>query len=86
MTSTVSRLPLVAAGAMWAALCRRWGAWRARRQARRHALALEALDERTLHDLGFTLGELASVRAEAEGLVEATRLRVLQGLGRGWTA
>lgn len=69
-----------------AALRERLNSWMARWRERHAAVELESLDERSLRDLGFTRSELASVRAEAEGRVEATRLRVLQDPARGWTA
>lgn len=36
------------------------------------------LDEATLRDLGISRSELASFGAEADGRVQATRLRILQ--------
>jgi hypothetical protein len=39
---------------------------------------IEPIDAATLRDLGLHRCELASYRAEAEGRVEATRLRVLR--------
>lgn len=60
-----------------APLAARWrdlvGAWR-RALAPGHDLDI---DDATLRDLGITRGELSSYHAEAEGLVERTRLRVL---------
>ena len=50
------------------------GAWRRRAAARRQ---LEALDERSLRDLGLCRSELDSCWAEARGDVERTRLRVV---------
>jgi hypothetical protein len=51
--------------------------------ARRHALARRHrddvamdIDDKTLRDLGISRCELSSFRAEAEGRVERTRLRV----------
>lgn len=69
-----------------ASLHERVQAWLARWRTRRAEVALESLDDRSLRDLGLTRSELASVRAEVEGRVEATRLRVLQDPARGWTA
>lgn len=58
-------------------------AWRAageRRRLRHAELALPLLDAPTLRDLGLARGELLSYWAEADGLVEATRSRVLAHL------
>lgn len=57
-------------------------AWRARRRARDAMRRLPPLDEHTLRDLGLARGELLSYWAEADGLVEATRLRVMLQLDR----
>lgn len=57
-------------------------AWqRARRQraAMRAAMrAMEALDDRTLADIGFARAEIGSVAAELIGATRATRRQVLQ--------
>jgi hypothetical protein len=54
------------------------GRWldRRRRVARARRLAV-ALDDDTLRDLGIGRAELSSYQAELDGLVEATRLRVI---------
>ena len=44
-----------------------------RREALAMCAALEALDDRVLHDLGFTRSEIESVAAEATGETERTR-------------
>jgi uncharacterized protein YjiS (DUF1127 family) len=51
-----------------------------RRAHRRRAMlrALDALDERTLHDIGVHRNELDSVVAELLGAAPATRRRVMQ--------
>jgi len=53
----------------------------ARRRQRReaHAMyeALRGLDDRTVHDMGFTRSELGSVAAEASGLATPTRANTL---------
>ncbi|HUG21853.1 hypothetical protein [Piscinibacter sp.] len=63
--------------------CRRI-AERIERAARRAAARRDFhhLDAATLRDLGMSRSEHDSYRAEAEGLVEQTRLRVLQSLDR----
>ena len=48
-----------------------------RREAREVYEALRGLDDRTLHDLGFTRSEIGSVAAEASGLAEHTRAHTL---------
>lgn len=58
---------------------------RQRRQARAIYNALQQLDDRTLHDLGFYRDEIASVAAETTGQAEHTRIRVrppLQSLAK----
>jgi hypothetical protein len=53
------------------------GAWR-HALARRHDAGIDRdIDDATLRDLGISRSELSSFRAEAEGRVERTRLRVL---------
>ena len=47
---------------------------RQRQQAQAIRDALDQLDDRTLHDLGFDRLEIASVAAEATGQAEVTRL------------
>lgn len=68
-------------------------AWRrgARAIARRRRLAIARaefamLDDAALRDLGLRRAEFASYWAESEGLVEATRHRVLRQVDRslGW--
>jgi uncharacterized protein YjiS (DUF1127 family) len=49
-------------------------AWRRRRDAARNARALQALDDRTLKDLGFTRSELTSL---AHDPADVTRMRSL---------
>jgi uncharacterized protein YjiS (DUF1127 family) len=44
----------------------------------------DAVDDTTLRDLGISRAEFDSYWAEAEGLVERTRLRVMQDLGPGY--
>ena len=46
-----------------------------RRQATVTRFALDALDDRTLHDLGFHRTEIGSIAAEATGQAERTRVR-----------
>jgi uncharacterized protein YjiS (DUF1127 family) len=48
-----------------------------RRRATRARRLTVALDDRTLRDLGIGRAELSSYHAELDGLVEATRLRVI---------
>jgi uncharacterized protein YjiS (DUF1127 family) len=50
---------------------------RQRRRARAIYDALQQLDDRMLHDLGFDRSEIASVAAEATGEAERTRMRTL---------
>lgn len=50
--------------------------YRSYRDARATYDALRGLDDRVLHDLGFTCSELESVVAEHYGLAERTRRRV----------
>lgn len=57
-------------------------AWQLRRRQRAMERRLPALDEATLRDLGIARGELLSYWAESEGLVAATRERVLAQLDR----
>jgi len=56
--------------------------WRGMLGSWRHALARaqveSPIDEPTLRDLGLSRSELPSFRAEADGLVAQTRLRVVQ--------
>lgn len=62
------------------------GAWRlalARSgERRRNRSEHEWIDTRTLRDLGIGRAELSSFRAEALGLAEPSRLRVLRDLER----
>jgi len=59
--------------ALWCGLA---GAWR-HAIARRHGVDVAMdIDDKTLRDLGISRSELSSFRAEAEGRVERTRLRV----------
>ena len=51
-------------------------AWR-RTRAPRRGTDLDELDDLTLRDLGINRSELSSFHAEANGLAEKTRLRVL---------
>jgi uncharacterized protein YjiS (DUF1127 family) len=51
---------------------------RQRREARDVYEALRHLDDRTLHDLGFSRSELTSVAAEASGQAIRTRAHTLQ--------
>jgi uncharacterized protein YjiS (DUF1127 family) len=53
---------------------------RQRRQARVIDRELHQLDDRMLHDLGFTRDEISSIAAEATGRAEYTRIRVLQSV------
>ena len=53
---------------------------RQRREARVIDRELHQLDDRMLHDLGFTRDEISSIAAEATGRAERTRIRVLQSL------
>ncbi|WP_298829194.1 hypothetical protein [uncultured Piscinibacter sp.] len=77
---------ITAPGRRLARLRDRVRAWLARGRERSATVALESLDERSLRDIGLARSELGSVRAELEGRVEATRLRVLQDLPRGGAA
>lgn len=58
---------------------------RRRRLARSHS-ELAELDDATLRDLAMRRAEFASYWAESEGMVEATRSRILRQLDRqlGW--
>ena len=51
---------------------------RQRREARHVYEALSHLDDRTLHDLGFSRSEITSVAAEASGQAIRTRAHTLQ--------
>jgi uncharacterized protein YjiS (DUF1127 family) len=53
-----------------------WERYRRRHQSRSIYHALQALDDRTLRDLGFHRCEIGSVAAEAAGEAEHTRMRV----------
>lgn len=59
---------------------RRWAQQTQRRATER---ALQALDARTLRDLGLGDSEISSIAAEAAGEVEATRARVWKAIGPG---
>lgn len=50
---------------------------RQRREAREVYDALRGLDDRTLHDLGFSRSELTSVASEASGQATPTRAHML---------
>lgn len=50
--------------------------WRRRRHARAVRRALNALDERSLRDIGLTRSEIGSMSAELAGLAERSRIRV----------
>jgi hypothetical protein len=60
---------------------RRWAAlWNDLVRSWRHALdgaTHESIDDATLRDLGISRSELGSFRAEADGHVPATRLRIV---------
>jgi uncharacterized protein YjiS (DUF1127 family) len=51
-------------------------AWHRQRMHRATVETLSALDDRTLHDLGFHRAEIAGVAAELGGATETTYLRV----------
>jgi uncharacterized protein YjiS (DUF1127 family) len=51
-------------------------AWRRDRRHRAAMRALEALDDRTLADIGFARAEIGSVAAELFGAAPVTRRRV----------
>lgn len=55
-------------------LAQSFSSWRSRRAQER---ALQALDDRTLADIGLGRTEIGSVVAEANGLAERTRRRFL---------
>lgn len=54
-------------------------AWQRARRQRAAMRALEALDDRTLGDIGFARCEIGSVAAELIGASRATRRQVMQG-------
>ena len=79
--AAVAHAPFVAGA--WSTLQHAWqqlrdGFARRRRLARMHS-ALDALDDRQLHDIGLHRVEIASYWAEQEGLAPRTR-RHLTGL------
>ena len=51
-------------------------AWHRQRMHRATVETLSALDDRTLHDLGFHRSEIGAVAAEIGGSAETTYLRV----------
>jgi uncharacterized protein YjiS (DUF1127 family) len=53
-----------------------WQRYQRRQQSRSVYHALQALDDRTLRDLGFHRCEIGSVAAEAAGQAEHTRMHV----------
>lgn len=80
MNTLVASLRLSARPSLLQRLAAAWRTGRERRRLKRIERALPVLNEATLRDLGLARGELLSCWAEAEGLVESTRLRVLQRL------
>jgi uncharacterized protein YjiS (DUF1127 family) len=53
-------------------------AWQRARRQRAAMRAMEALDDRTLADIGFARCEIGSVAAELIGATRATRRQVMQ--------
>lgn len=72
------RTLLDACTAVIAAAASRHAAWAARRRLAHESTALAQLDDATLRDIGLARCEVESIAAEAQGLVDRTRLRVLQ--------
>jgi uncharacterized protein YjiS (DUF1127 family) len=70
--------PIVGAARAMLAWLRAFNA-RRRQRSEAHAVyeSLRVLDDRTLHDIGFTRSELGSVASEASGLAERTRANTL---------
>ncbi len=75
---TVGRIIVAALHAVGAIARRAHARYRRHRQAKAIYDALEQLDDRTLHDLGFERSEIWSVAAEATGEAEYTRAQVFE--------
>jgi uncharacterized protein YjiS (DUF1127 family) len=63
-------------GAVTRLTSRLLAAWHRQRMQRATVETLSALDDRTLHDLGFHRAEIGAVAAEIGGFAETTYLRV----------